>query len=379
MADSTPNLDAMLEQQRRKLLVARMLPNTGPLTPEQRDEVLDTLAHYMQLHDITQKFVARQTAIANSTLNPIMRRTCKLSPDTIDAHLRELNDWMEVDARQRVNRRERKFVETGVARQIMACARKATEMPTMAVAHGPSGIGKTMVAHALHAKFPGAIYLCVSKGDASFTQVRLALATRLKVVGKRRKAERAGLSLNERIFDALRGTNRLILIDEAHRLEDGALEFLRDVFDHTHCPMLFMATVDLVERIRRDNDEDHGQIYRRFGYVRALAGELDQSGGARKALFTIAEIRALFESDTVKLHPDAQAYLHSRANMLGHGSLGLCDNLMKVAIEAERALRGVGPDERITITAALLHRIDRDHKHDHRLRADMDVALAATA
>lgn len=378
--EAPQNLDSLMEQERRRLLQARMLPDEGPLTALQREEVIVDLRAYMAQHGISQHEVGRQSGVAHATVNLLLQGRCTGSDQAKDKHVRALNNWMEVDARQQANRPAGKFVEIRVARRVFACAQKAKDMPTMAVAHGPSGIGKTLTAHALKDKYPGTVYLSVTKGETSFTAVRRNLAAR--VLTSRKKRAVRTLAMNEQIFEVLKGTNRLIIIDEAHRLDDGALEFLRDVFDHTQCPMLFLCTVDLVDRIRRDNDEDHGQIYRRFGYVRDLAASADREDGGRgvEKLFSVAEIREIFEEPKVKLHPDAQAYLLHRANMLGHGSLGLCANLMKIAVPIERAHRKVGPDATVTITAALLQKIDRDYKHDRRMRSDMDAQpIAATA
>ena len=47
-------LDKLIEQEDRQLLESRMLPNEGPLTAAQRDEVVDAIKAYIDKHAISQ-------------------------------------------------------------------------------------------------------------------------------------------------------------------------------------------------------------------------------------------------------------------------------------------------------------------------------------
>ncbi len=377
--NQTPDLDHLMEQEGRKLLVARMLPNEGPLTTKQQLEVVATIKAYLAKHAIFQNALAKQVPqVGEANISAILRG--KYRHGSLDDHLRELNNWMEVDARRRQSKPESKFVETRVAKRILACAEKASQLSTMAAAHGPTGIGKTMVAHVLAEKFPGAVYIRLSAGTTSMVAVRRVLANRLRLgAASKKKTHDSGMSFDERIFDRLRSSNRLIIIDEAHRISDGALEFLRDVHDECGVPILFLCTIDLIERIRRDSDQDHGQLYSRFGYIRDVTKGYDKMPGGRNPLFTVGEIRRLFEAGNIKLHLDAQAYLQDVANMLGHGSLRRCAGLMKIAVPVERAQRNLGPTSTVTITAALLRKLESELMHDPGMLEDIRSRHAPAA
>ena len=359
-----------------------MLPNEGPLTATQQEDVRKALVAYIKKHDISQAEVARQiSGMGKQALSPILNG--KYGHGPLDDHLRELNNWMEVDARRRRTKPDDRFIETRVAKMLIGAASKASQMRCMAIAHGATGIGKTMVAHAIVKKFSGAIYLRISAGNATYMQIRRMLATRLRLYGtKRKKADNATLTFDEKIFDKLHGSHRMIIVDEAHRIADSGLEFLRDVHDECGVPILFLCTKDLVDRIRRDNDEDHGQMYSRFAYVCDLTRGRDKTGTGKKPLFTVAEIRALFETDKVKLHPGAQAYLMDVANTLGYGSLRRCRSIMEWAIAIERYAKRLGPNDRVTITATVLRKAETEPMADGSMLDDINshrMPLAATA
>jgi len=373
------DVDRLMDQAGRQLLEARMLPEKGPLSDKQRDQVRETLNSYIQKHGITQKEVCRQVSgISDGTLSGILTGTYNLGP--LDTHLRALNDWMEVDARRRRTKPITTYVETRVAKRIRNCAQRASNRKQMVLAHGPTGIGKSMVAHVVAERFPGAIYIRISAGTTSFSAVRRMLATRLrpKRGRKPKKPDDAlGLTLDERIFDKLRDSNRLIIIDEAHRISDGALEFLRDIYDECQTPMLLLCTKDLLDRVRQDNDEDHGQLYSRLSVCDLVKG-FDKVPGGKNPLFTVAEIRKLFASDKVRLDPGATQYLQDAANMLGHGSLRLCHNIMTWAMDLERSIKGLGPNDVMTITEPLLRKAESEFKVDQMMLDDVNYRSTAT-
>jgi len=391
MTTEETSLELLMEQQRRQLLVARMLPE-GPLTDAQRAEVRAAVIAYCAEHDIKKVSLAKQMGFNPSVASQILSDTYgkdrhgnrKVSDAKVDQHLRDLNDWMEVDARRRQSAPKTRYIETRVATRILGAAQHASQHHTIMLCHGPTGIGKSMVAHVMVEKFPGAIYLRISRGNASYQAVRRMLATRLRI--KRLTPQRSDsgslLTPDERIFERLRDSHRFIIIDEAHRLANGALEFLRDVYDETNVPMLLLCTVDLLERIRKDADEDHGQLYSRFGHTCDLTKECDKEPGGKHPLFTYKQIRALFESDVVRLANDAVAHLWQIANHLGFGSLRTCVELMRWAVAVERVTSQAGPRGKVTISAALLRKVEQEAKADATLEQDMRLrtaGLAATA
>lgn len=349
-----------------------MLPNEGPLTEAQREEVRAAVNAYCAKHGITKKDISRQVGGLNtSSVTQLLLNTYGAKDATLDEHLRAINDWMEVDARRRQTRPDDSFVETYVAKRLLGCAMKASQMRTMSMAHGPSGIGKSMVAHVIAEKFPGAIYLRISRGNTGFTALRSMLLTRLRLRRRRIARAQQGLTLDERVFDALRNSHRMIILDEAHRISDSSLEFLRDLFDECHIPILLLCTKDLLERIRRDNDEDHGQLYSRFGYVCDLTMGRDKMPGGKNPLFTINEIRRLFESDQVRLLPDGQAYLQDVANTLGQGSLRRCRDIVAWAIQIERLAKSLPDDARMTLGEAVLRKAEIEPRPDQAMQDDI--------
>ena len=364
--DPRSQLEILLDQQRRRLIAAVLLPSAGPLTDAQRREVWQAVNKHRETHRIRVGDIAKQTGLSTSALQRLFADAFKDVPlPVLDGRLRALNDWLEADARRRLAAPRTRYVETLVAKRILVAAQHATAHSIPMICCGPSGIGKSLVAEVLVEKYPGAIYVRVSRGTRTFERFRSVLATKLRISTRGGPRNRQiGATADERIFDRLRDSHRLVIIDEAHRLADSALDWLRDLSDVAHVPMLLLSTYELVERIRADARPDRGQLYSRFGYVRDLTSGCDEVPGGSHPLFTHSQVRAMFESDLVRLTPEASEHLMRLANMLGYGSLRVCRLLMDWAPIVARGLAGLDPTAAVVIDADLLVRLQREVKSD---------------
>jgi len=269
-----------------------------------------------------------------------------------DAHIRKLNLWVEQHARARAASLTDKFVTTlKVAKDMLAVARLVRENGTMGLVYGPSGIGKSRCALAIHDKYVGSVYVPVIPGYHHSKGLTHALAVKLGVrtqhVGTQREVIYS--TQLERVIDVLRDSNRMLILDEAGNLTDSAIELLRAVHDTTGAPILLIATKTLHERIVKNADPDHGQLYSRFDVIWHLTEGRDAYAGG-KALHTIEDIKALYNEPPVRLTPDAARYLRGVADDLGHGSLRRCRILLNNAVRRARKRQNLSEGERVTVT-----------------------------
>jgi len=365
----SPAGELLSEQQERQLVAAALIPANGTLTEEHRQKVRDAADAHRKAHHLKNADIARGIGDGSPGLwaGVITGSYHRVSGPKLDDLLRKLNDWIEEDARRRRTRPGRPFVYTSVANAMVDAAKLAAQRRWMVIVYGPTGFGKTMCAHVITEKHIGAIYLRLGKGCCTYAKIRDRLAGLLKLNRRHTKGRR--ISVDEAIFEKLRDSGRLLVFDEAHRIRDDGLEFLRDVHDETGCPMLLVATKDLWERIQRD-DEDHGQMRRRIGLAIDLVPLADRSGksGRKRTdpprIFTAEEIRRIYESPKVRLSADAVEYLVAVANLVGYGSLGRCDQLVDCAVAKARKVTKVGPDGRVTLTARPLAEWDAKTMRD---------------
>lgn len=341
----------------RILQAAWMLPNTGTLTNAQRKQAMGNFGSYLRRHEMTFTDVARQIGKPKATT--IGDLTKGVYRANADEHIRKLNMFIEQHARARAASLTEEFVTTKVAKDMMTAARLVRENGTCGLVLGPTGIGKSRCAMAIHEKYVGSIYICVMRGYHHPKGLTAKLAIELGLP-TRYSCQMGGVYMTqlERVVSTLRDSNRLIMIDEASKLTHEGIELCREIHDATGAPFLLIATKDLHDRITRDTDPDHGQLYSRFDVIHHLTEGFDMYQPQGKPLFTVADIKALYDVFPVRLSQDATHYLQGLANVLGYGSLRRCRMLVQNAIRRARNRRGVTDDEKVTITAADLEWVE---------------------
>lgn len=330
-------------------MAAWTLPSDGPLTDAQRREAMRNFHQYAARCGIRIAEVARQVGKPKTTtIGDLIKG---IYTEHSDAHIRKLNNWIEQHARQKAVTLDDPYVETRVAMEILQVARLVRENQTMGLIVGPTGIGKTRCAQAIHDTFVGSIYVTLMFGAYHPKGLTRALAEELGVrTAPTSRTEQQHLSQLERVVARLRKSNRLIIIDEAHKARDGAIELLREIHDATGVPILLLAVQDLKDRIEASADPDHGQLYSRFEITHPLTEGRDVGTGG-KPLYSVKDIRALYQMPPIRLSSDAARYLQDVANDLGHGSLRRCKTLLRNAARRARKRQGLDVEDTVTVTA----------------------------
>lgn len=307
--------DRLVEQDARVKRVSRMVPDSGPLTDSQRNEIRTALDAFMAEHKLTQADVAKAIGQSATYVSNLLTRATSLPPATRDQILRDLNNWLDREARARDSQRPGDFVSTAPARRLIALAERLTERADMALAFGPAGIGKTTTIEAITAEIPTAIAVGVDHDSRYPTGLLTKIFNAIS-----RKKRAGGVRLAE-VIDKLRkpervATHNLLILDEAHKLADRSIVVLAELHDKARCSILFVGTIDLKRRLATDDEPELGQISSRVGMRIALAPELAGTDGTRgeRACFTVEEIRKLFSRGKVKLHRDAARMLANIAN-----------------------------------------------------------------
>ena len=304
----------------RILMAAWMLPNEGSLTESQRRQAMANFGRYIAQHGLKAADVGRQLGSPKATaIGEMLKGTFR---ENADEHIRKLNMWIEQHARAAAANLTDKFVSTKVANIMQGVARLTYENRTMGLAYGPTGIGKTRCAQAIYETFVGSIYVRIIDGYHHCKGLTGAIAQQLNVRShKSQQAVKHQMQI-ERVIRTLTNSNRLILIDEAHKLQPAALELLRDIHDSAGVPILLIAT-------------------------------------------------KLYAQPPVKLAQDAALYLHDVANMLGYGSLRRCRILLGNAARRARSRQGIAEGEEVTVSADDLRFVERRLRQD---KSEQDLA-----
>jgi DNA transposition AAA+ family ATPase len=374
MSESKP-MDRLREGQ-RIMGATRVIRDGQDVNEAIANQVIANTAAFIRSNGSSWAKVARAIGYSAPTLSAVANS--KYAGDWRQIIL-DLDVWLEDEMKRMAGPARAVFVPTRMAEEIFVVAEAACHLKTIAVIYGEasSGFGKTMALRAFAEQKPGTIFVSVETVCASPVRLSAEIGRAMNVTidaDPRRLPQ-----WHRAMKDSLRGTPRLLIVDEIHKLcaggTDGSLHFLRDLHDQTGIPMLWCGTKDLVaylERRQSAGREPLAQIRSRIGICRDVterAGGGNGGGdGGGDPLFTTDEIRRVFDNQKMRLAPDAARYLYELANLADAGALRVCSNLLKMAIK-------INERHADTLTAAMLrgaHQLLIDRKTFAMLATRLD-------
>ena len=124
---------------------------------------------------------------------------------------------------------------------------------SVGIVTGPAGLGKTCGNKLYAANHPTSVLITALKFRGNVRAQVWLLWDQVDT----RKWKKAGLTRSDYLARKFKGSGRLIIIDNCHRLTVGAIEWWFDFADETGCPLVFTGNpmfLDTLERVK-DNDQ----------------------------------------------------------------------------------------------------------------------------
>jgi DNA transposition AAA+ family ATPase len=310
-------------------------PDETKVTREQAEGVVAAIKAHMEERGTSLTWIARSLGISASSVSETMRFEYVGNWKKI---ILDLDRWLENEVKAPAAK-PTNFVMTRVAQEIFTVAEAAIHLRGIGLVFGPSGSGKTMALRAIEAEKPGAVLVRLETAGTTAAAVIDTIARAMRVYNSGTRVQKNTSLAMLRIKEALRGTSRLLIIDEIHKLcgqsHDKGLNVLRDLHDATGVPMLWCGSTDLVAYLERETGptrEPLAQIRRRILIARNLAERtIRPDGGPGEALFSVDEIRSMFNAGKMRLTPGAIRMLAELANVYDGGHAGACASLVAMA------------------------------------------------
>jgi DNA transposition AAA+ family ATPase len=217
----------------------------------------------MDENDKSQAYVAKSLALSGTVLSQYLGGKYPGDNEGIDKQVKAFLDLQQARA-------ERKkivtpFLETSVARKVHEAASIAHEDGIMVVVVSEAGYGKTEALKEYAKRNPDVIYLEI---DLGYNAQVLFQEIHKHEFGDTSHKELH--DMHNSIIDKLRGSGRMIIIDQAEYLPHKALEMLRAVYDSAGVGILLCGLPRLLENLRGQRGQ-YLQLHSRIGAVAKLA------------------------------------------------------------------------------------------------------------
>lgn len=200
-------------------------------------------------NNIIAKRAGINTAVVSQYLNA---DGCKYPGDVTRVE-RAFEDLLENEARRRASGVE--TIHGDISEQVRVACEYIRKTSDIGVILAEAGEGKTRAVELYAKDHPTAIHYrttCWTNDINSVQGLLFDLAGKKDYDGKTRRV------LNT--VRNLRGSERLIIVDDAHKLTRPALQWWFDFHDATLCPIAFVGTFELLDKL-----EDDPQRFSRVG------------------------------------------------------------------------------------------------------------------
>lgn len=315
-----------LNDNNRILLESRMADQKRPLTADEIEQIRAHYNGYVLSRNIKLSVVALQTSYSVPVISSWAAG--KYTGD-VQKVTRAVNAWLERDARREKAQRPKDYIKTEIAEDIRSIVGLADKFGRMAAIVVPAGAGKTYVLKVLSEELRGLYIYCHDR--MSPRDMLRAIAVALG----RRGGSGTTAELHAWIVETLKGTRRIIFLDEAHRLR-AALGYVRSLYDEANVPIIMVGTADILEAVndRRDGKGQFSSRTYRYNAIDLVRNAEDDRGNpAGKDLFSIEEVREFFAMKKIRLDRDALKFLWSLACLPNFGCLRLVESLTEAALE----------------------------------------------
>lgn len=173
-------------------------------------------------------------------------------PGDTDRFERRAADWLR--ARDRKKRIGVKLIESEATRTVMAALETIRRTNDVGVIYGDAGIGKTSGVALYLEENPTCVEISLSRWARNDLQIERLIFGAMDSGSWKGNTPRA-----EFLVEKLRGSNRLLIVDNAHKATAAGLEWLFDLHDETRIPIALVGNEEVIRPIQA-NDQRFSRV-----------------------------------------------------------------------------------------------------------------------
>lgn len=301
---------------------ARMLPKNVPLNEKAIATAVAEIQEWMRIRNISIGDLAHQLGVGFSRPTLTQLLNGKYTGE-VEAKVRRILVHMD-NFEASSNRIEPTFIDSPiVVQRMMRTIRLAHGDAVIAVIVGPAGCSKTSCMKAAHREIPASVYVrCLKPARSMSAFVNLLLKSLGKGI-----TQTTTLGKLMEIIEILKGSGRLLLIDEAQHLSKEALEVVRDIHDEAEIAIVLAGTMHLYGSI--DDTDKGSQFYSRASSICNLGDLLLPEEGPQgqrrsRVMYTVEDVIRICGAGRLRFTGDAIEMLYTLANTPSMGAMRTC-------------------------------------------------------
>ncbi|EMU8493970.1 AAA family ATPase [Salmonella enterica] len=229
--------------------------------------IIKQLKDVMDAHGYSQGQVARAIGRSSTTMNQYVQG--KYNGDIADMEERIGHFLRRVREKQNALRIDERFVSTPTARKGLEVLAYAHQECEICVLYGAAGLGKTITLKEYARRDDAVIFIEADPGYTARTLLE-------ELCGRLRLSKNGNIhTLIDLCVEKLKGTGRLLIIDEAELLPYRALEVIRRLHDKAGIGVVMAGMPRLITNLKGKRGE-FAQLYSRVALALDMGNSLDR-------------------------------------------------------------------------------------------------------
>lgn len=254
-------------------------------------KAIDSLREYITKSGKTQTAVGTELGISSGAVSSFLSGKYK-TPHTLIPKVFAL---LSMNAKKAVAPKAPDFAETSISRTVYNTIAYAHLRGVIAVVYGDAGVGKTSTVQEYVKNDSLALLITISPTYSSITGVNELIAAQLGV------RERVARRLTAEIVERLKGSGRVLIVDEAQHLTVRALNHLRCISDESGVGIALVGNEEVYSKLRGSGKADFAQLFSRVGMrkqvqtrdirmedIKSIFGKYELDDGVLKLLGGVA-------------------------------------------------------------------------------------------
>ena len=218
-------------------------------------QAIEYLRDYIKRRGITQKEAGRELGVTDGVISGFLAGKYK-TPHTMIPKVQAL---IKMNKKKAVAPKAPDFAPTSISRVVQNAIAYAHLRGVISVVYGDAGVGKTSTVREYVKNDKLAMLITISPTFASITGVNELIASQLGV------RERVSRKITMEIVDRLKGSGRVLIVDEAQHLTVRALNHLRCLSDESGIGVALVGNEEVYSKLRGSGKADFAQLFSRVG------------------------------------------------------------------------------------------------------------------
>lgn len=217
-------------------------------------EAIEALKKYMKDTGKKQIEVVKELDVSSSLLSSFLSGTYA-APHTVIPKIQEL---LRAKEKKKVVPRDPEYTETSISRIVLNAIEHSHTNHKVAVVYGDAGVGKTMAFQQYLKENSLAIGITISPVFSSIIGVNELLAEQMGI------KEHNSRKMTLEMITKLRGSGRVIIVDEAQHLTIKTLEHLRSTAEAAGVGLCLIGNHKIYRRMKGTGAADFSQLFSRM-------------------------------------------------------------------------------------------------------------------